>query len=481
MIKSIWVLTLPFVFIFANADKEKLCTKVDHTFKQIHFLLDQFDDTSGAYHLFKESRLKSIFSKNDQANQCVSKQYNTWYYLLYKNNQRYTLSSLSQSNPTNYLIPLYLGHLARDNDQKEKALSYYQNYIELKKTDIEPQVQEYIQSGGLKPYISKWAQHLNSNQEIPKEKFKNIFFGIKDKKIFKTTYTNKLNFLQFSKVHGHDTTDTASYHVGNFYIPKNGDYTLSLNTSRAKACRVIIDEMLLSERTSFQKQFRFSKGFHKIEIELLNKDTTFELSFAFTPHQKRYAIQDIQRSLPKKPFKIYLVNYQPNYQGESTSNGGFKIKKESKSPELLLEDSDQPIILILQSTTQVNWKIKNSKQVHTVIIGKHSSLSDTFSADTTIKHLYHAEENFRAKEFLPDLQKCQCVSSSFFLCDDSFLRQSEKIEKLFNHRVNAYTYSTKDLFLVPQEIVKENILKDFKQKLDHEKKLCQETKLDKIL
>lgn len=78
---------------------------------------------------------------------------------------------------------------------------------------------------------------------------KHLAKSLKDKKVFKTTYTKEINIQSHAKLYGNQTSDIGSYHVGSFYFDKNATYNISLKAGHARACRVIIDDMIFSEKT----------------------------------------------------------------------------------------------------------------------------------------------------------------------------------------------------------------------------------------
>ncbi len=480
--KKVLILWLLFVFmVLANTQEDKVCKDTKEKFEQIDYLLNEFNGTHEALVVFNRSNIKYYFENPRTKYKCIEQYKKKWLYLLYKNKRAYLLESLYRRDKDNYLIPLYIGHIARDRQKTKKALEYYNKYIALKKEDIDKDVLKYIKSGGLMPYKSKWAEKLNPSGEIPRDKLKNIFFSLKSKKIFKETYTKELNIDAIGTLYDHNTSDIGSYHVGNFYFDKNETYNITLETTHARDYRVIIDDMLISKQRNlghFAKKYTFSKGVHKIEIELLNRDVMYNVSFSMTIDQKRYSNKELQSLLKNRNFELYLVNYRPSYKA-SYRSGGLQLKKETKSPEVTIKKSSKPVVLILQATTKVNWKIKNAQKTKAIIVGRHSALADKLTVDGKNIPIYHAQSSFRAREMMP--KNCRCVGAGgMYLCDNSFLRLYDKIEKLFGEPVDGYTYTSKEKFAVPQEQVQIDKLKALKEKISHDKKVCKESKIDKV-
>ena len=157
--KRVLVLLLFFISIIqADIKKDKICHETKEKFKQINYLLNKFDETRGAFAIFKQSKINYYFNNPKTNYECIEKYKDKWLYLLYKNRQYYQLEKLYRTDKNNYFIPLYIGHLARDNKNIQKALEYYNKYITLKKDNIDKDVLKYIKSGGLKPYKSKWGK-----------------------------------------------------------------------------------------------------------------------------------------------------------------------------------------------------------------------------------------------------------------------------------------------------------------------------------
>lgn len=479
--KKLWVLLLFISVIWADKQEDKMCQETKEKFEQIDYLLNEFNETHKALVIFDRSKIKYNFENARASYKCIAQYKNKWLYLLYKNKRAYVLKNLYRTDKNNYLLPLYIGHIARDNHHRKKALEYYSKYMALKKEDIDKDVLKYIKSGGLMPYKSKWGEKLNPSGEIPRDKLKNIFFSLKNKKPFKETYTKELNIDAIGTLYDHKTSDIGSYHVGNFYFDKNETYNITLVTAHAKDYRVIIDDMLISKQRNsghFEKKYTFTKGLHKIEIELLNRDVMYKVNFGMTINQKRYSDKELHSLFKNQNFELYLINYQPSYKG-SYRSGGLQLKKETKSPEVTIKNSSKPAVLILQSTTKVHWKIINAHKIKAIIVGKHSTLADTLTVDKKNIPIYHTKSSFRAKEIMP--KNCRCVGAGgMYLCDNAFLRQHDKVEKLFGKPLNGYTYTNDEKFIVPFEQVHVDKLNVLKEKIAHDKRVCKETQIDKI-
>jgi len=462
----------------ADIQEEKICKEANEKFEQINYLLDKHNEVRGAYAIFERSSMGRYFTNPRKNYKCLKQYKKKWLYLLYKNSKRYPLQNLYKTDKSNYLIPLYLGHIAKESKDTYKALEYYNSYIALKKENLDKEVLKYIKSGGLIPYKSKWAKELNPSGEASSEKFKNIFFSLKNKKIFKTTHTDELNILSVAKLYGHNTFDASSYHIKNFYLDKEGTYNISLRTGNSRACRVIIDGMLFSEQNRFQKKYTFTKGLHKIEIEFLNRNSSYDLHFDMTPYQKRYSNKELKEVFKEQEFELIFVNYSPVYSN-SHKSGGLQLKMETKSPEVTIKESKKPVVLILQSTKKVNWRLKNSKYLKAVIVGRHSNLTDTLTADKKDVTIYHSKSSFKAGKLLPE--NCRCIGAGgIYLCNSSFLSTSKRIEKLLSKSLTGYTFSTTEKFSVPQESVDTEKLKKLREKIEQDKKTCKETQIDKV-
>ncbi len=477
--KKLWILLLILGSVIqADAKEDKVCQEARDKFEQIGYLVNKFDDSRGAFAILNRSQVGYHFKNTKSKYKCLDEYKNKYLYLLYKNNKRYLLEGLYRTDKTNYLIPLYLGDLARDNNHVEKALEYYEKYITLKKEHLDKNVLKYMKSGGLEQYKSKWGKQLNPSRDTPHEKFKNIFFGLKDKKIFKTTYSQKIDLQGVATIFGHQTSDIGSYHVGSFNFDKEERYNISLDTGNARACRVIIDDMLFSEKTSFQQKYTFSKGLHKIEIELLSRHSSYRLNFDMTMYQKRYSDRELTKLFDGQEFEVRLVNYQPRYTSSSNA-GGLQIKRGIKSVEIIIEESQKPVVLILQSTAKVNWKLKNTKNLKAVIIGKHSNLTDRLTMDSKNKSIYHSETSFKAKKMMPE--NCRCIGAgAIYLCDTSFVNTYKKIEKILNKPLGGYTYTSEEQFSVPQERVESDTIERLIEKISYDQKACKETQIDKV-
>jgi len=477
--KKLWMLLLIWSsVIYADAQEDKVCKEAKDKFEQVDYLVNNFKEYSGAFAIFSRSNVAYSFKNTKIQYKCLNKYKDRWLYLLHKNNKLYLLEKLYRTDKTNYLLPLYIGHLARKNNNTQKALDNYNKYITLKKDHLDKDVLKYIKSGGLIQHKSRWAKRLNGKSKIPREKFKNIFFDLKDKTVFKTTQTKELNLQSHFKLYGHNTADIGSYHVGNFYIDKDTTYNISLRTGNARACRVIVDNMILSNKTRFKKKHSFKKGLHKIEIEFLNRNSSYDLNFDMSVYVERHDDKFLKNLLNNQEFELMLVNYQPSYKG-SHQGGGLEIKKETKSPEVTIKKSKKPVVLILQSTAKVNWKLKNTKNLKAVIVGKHSTLTDTLATDTKFDAIYHSKSNFRAKGQV--LKNCRCIGAGgIYLCDTTFLSTYGKLKKLLGKSLDGYTYTSKEQFSVPQESVDANAIKMLNSKIELDKKACKERQIDKV-
>lgn len=136
--KKLWILLLTLgSVIYANSQEAKVCQEAKEKFEQIDYLLENFNEERGAFAIFNRSRISYHFKNTKTNYKCLDEYKNRWLYLLYKNNKRYPLENLYRTDKTNYLIPLYLGHLSKDNKNTQKALDYYNNYIKLKKVNID--------------------------------------------------------------------------------------------------------------------------------------------------------------------------------------------------------------------------------------------------------------------------------------------------------------------------------------------------------
>lgn len=460
---------------YAAYDEASLCKELDVKFEQADYLIKTFNDHRGAYTVVKHSPIN--YRQNGTRNaslQCLDTYKDRWIYLLYKNDQFGSLEQLFRQDETNPLLARYLGDISKKHKRSEQALTYYRQYVTLTKKP-DPKVLEYIKSGGLIAYKSKWAKHLNPGGDIPTGKFKNIFFDTKTKKVFKTTYSDTIDIRANIKIFGQNTIDAASYHVGYFKVEQETPYTILLRAG-AKACRVVVDGRLLTEQTRYQKPYTFSKGVHKIEIEYLNRNYFYDLHFSMTPHQKRYSNDELKQRFANQNYDVWVINYQPLRKG-TNSGGSVNYEPGARTPEITLKNSAKPVLLILQSSGKVEWRLKNTRNVKAIVVGSHNESLDSVKTDR--KHtIYHAERSFKAADYKAANHRC---IGSILVGGSPFLRLNDDVSKLFGRPVLAYTYSRKQRFEAPQEIIDPKEVRQMQVTYDQAKQECGQSKLGKAI
>jgi len=463
---------------FANPMQKDTCEQTNKTFTQSDFLIKSFQDYKGAENILNQSSISYLFmNPKFKELKCVQKHFNSWINILYKNKKIYPLKNLSKIYKDTPLIPLYLGNIYKDRDRYKKALSYYEKYIKLQKTAIDPTVLAYIKRGGKKLYKSKWAKHLNPKNLIPEKKFKNIFFNLSNKNIVKTTYSNDIKIFAVAKLFNKNTNDISSYHVGKIYFDTNTTQILSFDCGDARGCRLIIDDLLISKRALRQKIYHFTQGMHKIEIEYLNHSPVYSLKFSLSPFKEKLSKKALKKTFHGTNADIWLVNYKVGYK-ESIGKGGITLDMKTNTPTITLKQSKKPIILFLQSNDYVQWRLKNTKNVEAILIGYHNNKLDDIQIDSNEDKVSYTSLDLSVEAY-PSTQPCLCTPGGIFLCKN-LLTKANEIKSIFGKNITTYTYSKEQTFIVPDTYISPSIFEKEKTALLRKKQLCKENKLDKI-
>ncbi len=289
-----------------------------------------------------------------------------------------------------------------------------------------------------------WAKHLLKGEALPQNRFVAVYFSSdKPKQTFKEVVKNiSIDYVR-DRFHGIESGKFAAYWGGEFYFDKTSTKRLAFRIEHQKV-RIIIDDKIIFKSEKNPREdllYTFTKGKHKIEVELMNAWHTTRFNFALQDGFKEYSEEEVAREIRKK-FKDFDV----------LEVSVFEAKQNKLTLELM--KSKRPIVLLLSSVREVNFTIKNpyeNKIIAILLYNKNSIVKGSYK-------LYYIKEGYYSyKDFMP---KCECKNDVYIDCTTEayILDENKHILELFDKRLYGFSKAYEASWLkVPMVVFGSNI------------------------
>lgn len=265
--------------------EKRYCDNLKVKFEQSDYLLEKFDDPIGAIEIVRVGTGIDRQLLSGKKPKCVDGYFEKWVYLVLRAGSLYEMEEFEKKYGKNAKLHLYLGDKYAKRKDNVNAVKQYKKYSELKKTNIEKRVSEYIEKSGYEHYKSKWAPHLKP-EKIVEGVYNNVYFSTKTKKILATDTTKSISYIAGNdkRLKEYLYKPISSYHIKVFKLEKPKTFMLSLKLPLSTQVRLIIDDRLVLDRSKdlnlIRKiQYSFKAGMHKIEIENLCKSPLMMIHF----------------------------------------------------------------------------------------------------------------------------------------------------------------------------------------------------------
>ena len=352
-----------------------------------------------------------------------------------------TMEKLLKKNPQKTFLLKYLGDLYKGlYTSKEKgntrdkakyrvlALGYYNKYVE---SGGKPDkvMKKFLKSKGLHKAKNRWFDKF-SIDKVPEGSYRAIYFNSKfpDKIIKESIVPYPAANYNGDKFPGDKipSNDFAAYWVGDMVFDKDMEKTLNLRVSWSEY-RLIIDgyEVSKGNNNGAEIPYLFTKGKHRIEVEYLNNYGATD--FMMTMYDKREYID--QQEIKKYISGDYLLFYVSLYESSNFDNS-LDLK--------LREKYNKPIVLLLSSYGNIDWKIDaNGNEIKTVFVSSYSRGSIVSLKEKKSLEKYYLS-SFSRSDGLGI--KCECSSTYSTYCKgESFVAFDAEILEIFNKHLDGFT------------------------------------------
>ncbi len=310
-----------------------------------------------------------------------------------------------------------------------------------------------------------FAKHLLKDETLPQDKYLAIYFNT-DKPsdiVFKEEVSHADINYGYDEFHGIKAEKLVAYWGGEFNFDKNITKRLAFGLSNQQV-RVIVDDKVVFEGKNSKKEeifYTFSKGKHKIEVELMNGyfvvNFNFSLKDVFSEFSEEEVAQKIKKEFKGLDFDILLASLD-------------RSKKFYNNETLVLEKSNKPLLLLVNSHRAINLDIQNPYNNKILAILSYNKDNNIKSKDK----IYHIKNKTYEYNYEP---KCDCYGSKFS-CNARIKKLNEHIKEIFGKDIYGLSsaYVVKKPLNVPNLLYKDAI-KRLEQALQNPKN-CAKKKVD---
>lgn len=465
--KKAILLLLPLLLSAYGYNPNEICKKIERGMAEAKMIDQTFHDADNALLLMQQNGTSLFYRKPECMKEKTYMDYFDQYALLQtratKRPDPRSLEQLIKKYPQHLLFYKAAGkvyeknyHRYKNQKAKEKALTYYKQYIALsKKQGVTPDaaIVDYVKTGGLRRAKTTWGKYLNPQGEAPLGRFKAFYISTEaPKKIIASEEVDTISVnYPYKEFHGIDSYHFGGYWVGKLAFGQKTQKVFYLAQSNSTT-RIIVDGYVLYDgRGNAEIPYTFTKGTHTIEVEFLNKWHTTQLSVKLFDKIKKLDTQALKKSLQP------LVTAQTRFYYA----GVYESRRKDQSITLTIEKIDAPIILLLQSYDAVTWVVNNPYKVPIKAIILHSThpQAEVKGALGGAKIFYASHRLTVGNGYRFGLPKnrstkgCMCVSGHF-TCQKVAAFDASYVPAMFNKKVYGFSgkYGT-DALKVPEILI----------------------------
>lgn len=274
---------------------------------------------------------------------------------------------------------------------------------------------------------SSWSGRLNPAGTVFDSGFRAFYFDRTDpsfKPIERQVDFAALSY-SYDELQGIDSNRLGAYWVGRVKFEKDTLRRINLSLSRASA-RLFIDGMLIYEGSESKSiDYRFSAGFHLIEVDYINRWHTTNFAVTLDEPFPVRSRADITSQMSELDLSNYDIYYFGTYEND-VAGGQIEIE---------LPDSSRPAIVWLDSYDMVRWSIGLPSRPVWAIVASHEPGSSITGVSKERVILTRDEIGVRSE----GRSNCVCVKGYFHCKDEgSITEAADAIAGIFGKTIAGY-------------------------------------------